>query len=126
MKILFSFIALLLLFTGCNTSDELAFYNALEKNNAPELERILKKHPEYANPVINTESSDRMTPLHDAVNKGYAESAEILLKYGANIEETDQNSNTALDLAKKSNNKKMMELLKKHGAKERGAADQKL
>ena len=55
------------------------------------------------------------TPLHWAVDSGYSEKVEILLKSGANIKVKDKDGATALSLVKNGNmNIKM--LLKRYGA----------
>jgi ankyrin repeat protein len=100
------------------------FGTALKNNDINKLSLILQKHPEFANPGVNPDSSDRTTPLHDAVLYGHIEAAELLIRHGADIEAENQNSKTALDLAKELKNKKMVEFLKQKGAKEKGRADQ--
>jgi ankyrin repeat protein len=54
-----------------------------------------------------------MTPLMYAAKVGNGKTAKILIEAGANIDQTNNEGKTALDLAKKENNKKMIQSLKK-------------
>ncbi|MGM0368830.1 MAG: ankyrin repeat domain-containing protein [Bacillota bacterium] len=54
-----------------------------------------------------------MTPLMYAAKVGNEKIAKFLIEAGANIDQTNKEEKTALDLAKKENNKKMVQLLKK-------------
>jgi len=71
-----------------------------------------------ANPNI-VERTDGRTPLHYAAAlPGQKTIAEILLAHGANMDTRDWYGKTPLSLAKEAGHTEIVELLKKHGAKE--------
>jgi len=71
-----------------------------------------------ANPNI-VERTDGRTPLHYAAAlPGQKTIAEILLAHGANMDTRDWYGKTPLSLAKENGHTEIVELLRKHGAKE--------
>ncbi|MCR4623430.1 MAG: ankyrin repeat domain-containing protein [Alphaproteobacteria bacterium] len=62
-------------------------------------------------------SNRGITALHLAAQEGYVEIAELLIKYGANVNASDDNGNTALLFAFNNKNLEIMNLLLDHGAK---------
>jgi len=64
------------------------------------------------------ERSGGWTPLHYAVAGRRMEMVELLIAKGADLNATDRADDTPLDLAKKIRRNDIVELLKKHGAKE--------
>ena len=58
-----------------------------------------------------------MTPLHYAA-RGHKNVAELLLDNGADVNAKDKHGNTPLHKATLRGNKDIVELLRKHGAKE--------
>jgi ankyrin repeat protein len=76
------------------------------------MEYLLSQKPELA----NIKDKNGRTPLLTIATMGGVESAKILLKHGADINAKDRRRSSALDLAVKSKQSKIIELLKKHGA----------
>lgn len=70
-----------------------------------------------ANPNI-VERTEGRTPLHYVALWGKKTVAEILLAHGANVDTRDWFGKTPLSLAKEGGHTEIIELLKKHGAKE--------
>jgi cytohesin len=60
----------------------------------------------------------RGTTLHSAATAGRKEIVEFLIGCGADVDVTDRRGRTALDLAQKAEHTEIVELLRKHGAKE--------
>ncbi len=58
----------------------------------------------------------KATPLRIAAWKGYTKLAEVLIKYGANVNMKDKDGSTPLHHAALSGHKEMAKLLIKHGA----------
>lgn len=69
--------------------------------------------------INDKENEDGQTPLHRAATKGHANIVEILLANGADVNAKDSRGRTALDLAQQQDRTEIVELLRKHGAKER-------
>jgi cytohesin len=68
---------------------------------------------------VNAKSKNGYTPLHVAATQGYRDVAELLIAKGADINEKDnKEGRTALSLAKEHGWDEVVELLRKHGAKE--------
>jgi ankyrin repeat protein len=66
----------------------------------------------------NPNTISRGTPLlNDAVDYGDEEMVKLLLEKGANVNSMDAKGNTPLQIAVKSNNQSMIQLLVKYGAK---------
>ncbi len=70
-----------------------------------------------ANPN-SVERGRGQTPLHRAAFRSRKTVAEMLLANGANMDTRDWNGKTPLSLAKENGNTEIVELLRKHGAKE--------
>jgi len=66
--------------------------------------------------VKATHGQQQWTPLHRAVFYGHVEVAEFLLAHGAQVNARDNAGSTPLDWAR-SNNRAMIQLLKKYGGK---------
>ncbi len=66
---------------------------------------------------VNAQTLDR-TPLHDAAQGGHVAIAKLLIANGADINAKALMGQTPLRLAKENRHKEMVELLKRHGAKE--------
>ncbi len=62
---------------------------------------------------VNASNEEGRTPLHDL-----RDVAELLLANGAAVNAEDEDGNIALDSAAEDGYKDIVELLKKHGAKE--------
>jgi len=77
---------------------------------------------------INVQDEYGRTALHAAAEEGWIYYAEILLQRGAQVDATDHEGDTPLDYAVFHEHKEMAELLRKHGARDRGgqSAKQKL
>ncbi|HUU17930.1 MAG TPA: ankyrin repeat domain-containing protein [Sedimentisphaerales bacterium] len=58
------------------------------------------------------------TPLLSAVSRGHREVVNLLLVNGANVNAKDNDDRTPLSLAKDKGYEKIVELLRRHGAKE--------
>ncbi|MFC1603640.1 ankyrin repeat domain-containing protein [Planctomycetota bacterium] len=58
------------------------------------------------------------TPLYGAVARGRYRTSEVLIAAGANVNATDNEGKTLLSLAKEAGRAEIVELLRKHGAKE--------
>ncbi|KAH9029595.1 hypothetical protein EDB85DRAFT_1516161 [Lactarius pseudohatsudake] len=61
----------------------------------------------------NAGDKDHSTPLHQASSKGFVEVARLLLSYGANVDEKDEEGRTPFQVAK---HQDMTTLLLEHGA----------
>jgi cytohesin len=70
-----------------------------------------------ANPNI-VERTEGRTPLHYAAQRGKKTQAEMLLAHGANMDTRGWYGKTPLSLAKEGDHTEIIELLRKHGAKE--------
>ncbi len=71
-----------------------------------------------------SQDEEGKTPLLWASKEGYVDAALLLLKYKANIESTDKNLRTPLDLAVENEKEEVAAVLRAHGARHslRGAA----
>lgn len=58
------------------------------------------------------------TPLHQAAISGHADIVKLLVAQGAELNRKDEDGKTALDLAKEFGYPSVVEVLRKHGAKE--------
>jgi ankyrin repeat protein len=67
---------------------------------------------------VNVKDNYGSTPLHGAAYKGYKEVAELLLVKDADINAKNNADRTPLDYAKARADQPLIELLRKHGAKE--------
>lgn len=68
---------------------------------------------------VNIKYSKSRTPLHyTAMHYNNPKIVELLISKGADINAKDNNGITAMDFAKKSGHTEVVEMLKKHGAKE--------
>jgi ankyrin repeat protein len=72
-----------------------------------------------ANPNIR-ESIDGRTPLHHAANSDtrYKATVELLINRGADVNVKDDFGHTPLSMAKENGNTEVVDLLRKHGAKD--------
>ena len=61
---------------------------------------------------------DGYTPLHWTVDVGHRDVAELLIVRGANINAKTDKGETAISRAEEKGYKEIVELLRKHGAKE--------
>jgi len=77
---------------------------------------------------LNIQDEYGRTALHAAAEEGWIYYAEMLLERGAQVDATDKECDTPLDYAVFHEHKKMAELLRKHGARDREgpSAKQKL
>ena len=82
--------------------------------NADMTKMLLEKG---ANPNI-VERTEGRTPLHYAAQRGEKTQAEMLLAHGANMDTRDWYGKTSLFLATEGGHTEIIELLRKHGAKE--------
>ena len=57
------------------------------------------------------------TPLHGAADYGRKEIAELLIAEGADVNEMDKDGSTPLDVAIRSDEPELADLLRKHGGK---------
>lgn len=87
-------------------------YAILFAGDAKEVERLLRAGAAARN------SAEMGDYLRGAVLKGHVEIVRVLLKYGANANEPDQDGRTPLDYALRGKKPEMIELLRSHGAKE--------
>ncbi|MFZ2148625.1 MAG: ankyrin repeat domain-containing protein [Sedimentisphaerales bacterium] len=67
---------------------------------------------------IGARSSDTYTALHYAVENGHKDVTELLIAKGADVNAKGNKGDTALLLAKEKGHTEIVELLRKHGAKE--------
>ena len=65
-----------------------------------------------------TRGDEGLTPLHMAARNGRVNAVKVLLVKGADASLKSEGGRTALDLAKEKNHTEIVELLKKHGAKD--------
>jgi len=75
---------------------------------------------------VNIKDDKGRTPLHIATwyaAKNKPKVVELLIAKGADINARDNNGKTALSLAKENGNTEIVEILRKHGAKEEDSAD---
>jgi ankyrin repeat protein len=78
---------------------------------------LIQKRKEFTEKML----LNRETPLHLvswSYHIGVNEIAKVLLEYGAEINATNANGKTALQLAIDNNNEEITEFLRKRGAKE--------
>ncbi|MEN6347404.1 MAG: ankyrin repeat domain-containing protein [Armatimonadia bacterium] len=87
-------------------------YAIMFAGDATEVERQLRAG------AVARGSAEMADYLRGAILKGHVEIVRVLLEYGANVNEPDQNGRTPLDYARLSNKPEMVELLRSHGAKE--------
>ena len=66
-----------------------------------------------ADPNIRT---NRTTPLHQASSRGLLEAAQLLLRYGAKVDEKDENGVTPLQVVASGGHEEMTKLLIEYGA----------
>jgi hypothetical protein len=67
---------------------------------------------------LDAQRNDGATPLHDAARTGSVKAAELLIAKGAGINVKDAGGRTPLALALANDRKDVIELLKKHGARQ--------
>ena len=60
--------------------------------------------------VISLIFHSGMTPLHKVAGNGYVDAAAVLLRYGANINNTTRSGNTALHLAARRGHENMVHI----------------
>jgi ankyrin repeat protein len=65
-------------------------------------------------PSLLTEVPEEKTALHFAVENNHLEVVQVLLKYGADVLETDQNQKTPVEIAKEKRFLEILELLQHH------------
>jgi len=103
--------------------------SAPEKINIPELEEAIKKgdinkireliekDPEIVNGIINYPCEYySFTPLHITIKNNNKEIAELLIKYGADVNGKNNSYQSPLHFAAQYNRKEIAELLMKNGA----------
>jgi hypothetical protein len=76
--------------------EEKRFLNAVFKNNIP----VVKEFIELGYNGINKKDRNGQTPLMIAVIEAHPEVVKLLLEHGADINETDNDNETAFDIAK--------------------------
>lgn len=76
-----------------------------------------------SNPDCASMTDDETSPLHYAVQKGCLEIAEILLANGATATKKDEFGDMPLDIAKRINNRPMVQLLKSKSVAQNVVAD---
>ena len=87
------------------------FLWAVKENHRELAERMLDLGEDINQQQPNTSSSNVFSALHHAAAKGLEEMAEFLIKRGANKALRDKHNNTALMLAEKKQNTKIVTLL---------------
>ncbi len=85
-----------------------------DKRCAEMVEKLLAQGAD----VHAKESRWGRTPLHGAAYKGRYKTAGLLIAAGANVNATDNEGKTPLSLAQEKGRTEIVELLRKHGAKE--------
>jgi ankyrin repeat protein len=65
-------------------------------------------------PSLLSEVPEEKTALHFAVENNHLEVAQVLLKYGADVLETDQNKKTPIEIAKEKGYLELLEFLQHH------------
>jgi ankyrin repeat protein len=61
-------------------------------------------------------NNEHRTPLHEASSHGLLEAAQLLLSYGANVDEKDGEGNPAFQVAASKGHAELTKLLVEHGA----------
>ena len=90
-----------------------ALHIAASFPNSKRLTRQLCENSSY----INASNYEKMTPLHVAVVTRNIENADVILRYGGNVNQTEgKNGNTALHLACINNDVDCIRMLLKHNA----------
>jgi pectate lyase len=87
-------------------------YWAVRKNHKDVAELLIEKG---ANVQVNFAG---WTPLHHAARRGNRDMVELLITKGADVNAKLRNGKTALSLAKEKGHTEIVELLRRHGAKE--------
>ena len=67
---------------------------------------------------MNPHNKSGQTPLHKAADDGFKGLVQELLEKGADVNATDNGGRTSLSLAEEKGHVEIVELLRKHGAKE--------
>jgi ankyrin repeat protein len=99
--------------------------NAISKNMPALLYTVMNGKTEIAELLLDNGADPDlpgkqfgMPILHMAAYSGSTELVDLLIKKGIDVNAKDRRGQTALDMAKQFNKQKIVELLKKHGAKE--------
>ena len=88
---------------------------AMTTFNAAWVDKILAAHPDLA---TKAEGVVGMTPLHVAAFHGTPAIAEVLLAHGADVNARLKDGSTPLSLALKNSNRRVVRVLRRHGASE--------
>jgi ankyrin repeat protein len=97
---------------GVLTPDAPDIFSAMEKKDIEEVKRILQDHRE----ALMMKNDRGFSPLHAAASFGSADSAEILLASGADVDARDPEGQTPLIIASQRGDLPMVERLLSHGA----------
>ena len=97
-----------------NIDGETPLYRALNSRLEEKVVDIVRRLLEHrADPNIRTKHT---TPLHRASSRGFLETARLLLRYGAKVNEKDEEGKTPLQVVASKRHEEMTKLLVEHGA----------
>lgn len=87
--------------------------NSIEKGELDEIQRVLEQHSHL---VSLTYGFEKRTPLHKASEYGHPLVCQMLIQFGASVDEKDAKQQTPLWLAARKRNADICHLLISHGA----------
>jgi ankyrin repeat protein len=98
--------------------DEQAAFAASIRRSWPDMRDVVELLLERGADVNDKDSFKGMTFLHHGAVLGLKDAAELSIAHGANVNASDSKGRTPLSLANEQGHAEIVELLRKHGAKE--------